>query len=197
MHLAEEIMDEKLSTIPNDKYRKFFEKFKEIDSLKIEEWKKTHILAYFCKKYKLAYNIDYSFKFNNPAPSKCFEVWQVSSLCGKLSSDPQILKEYIDWCFEVIVPKAKRRLTSISFITRDETLNPYKMNLLSGIKSRPNIDRSTNLPSKYLDILANDFPAIRTYGDLSFIWNIEPLSGELLSKMNEAGFDENILKEII
>lgn len=63
-----EITGGELSDIPNDQYRKFFEKFKEIETLDVEQWKPAHILAYFCKKYKETYEIDYKFKFNSPSP---------------------------------------------------------------------------------------------------------------------------------
>ncbi len=34
-----------LCKIPNERYRKFFEKFKEIESLPVEQWKPEHILV--------------------------------------------------------------------------------------------------------------------------------------------------------
>ncbi len=36
----------------NEKYTKFFEKFKEISTLDVDNWKPAHILGYFCMKYK-------------------------------------------------------------------------------------------------------------------------------------------------
>src|SRR5258706_14795110 len=141
-----------LTPIPNDKYKKFFEKFAEIETLDVSQWKVAHILAYFCKKYKEAYGIDYSWKFNNPTPSKCFEVWQMNTLAAKLSARPQILKEYIDWVYQNVVPKASRRLTSISFMTKDDVVNNYKVNILLAPQNAT-ISRTTLLPNNYIAIL--------------------------------------------
>src|SRR5258706_2036114 len=150
--MISEDINNKLSTIPNEKYRKFFGRFDEIETLNIVEWRVVHLLAYFCKKYKEAYGIDYSWKFNNPTPSKCFEVWQMNTLAAKLSARPQILKEYIDWVYQNVVPKASRRLTSISFMTKDDVVNNYKVNILLAPQNAT-ISRTTLLPNNYIAIL--------------------------------------------
>ena len=74
--------------VPNDKYAKLFAKFAEIETLEVAQWKPAHLLAYFCKKYKETYGVDYAWKFNNPNPNKCFEVWQLNVLISKLSANP-------------------------------------------------------------------------------------------------------------
>lgn len=190
-----------LTTIPNDKYRKFFEKFAEIETLEVSQWKAAHLLGYFVKKYKEAYGVDYPWKFNNPSPSKCFEVWQLNTLCAKLSANPKILKEYIDWAYLNLVPKAKRRLTSISFMTKEEVLIPYKMNVLLGGKKNLNVDRSTQLPASYRSILREvGHINVETYGDLSFIIQMEPVPNDItlaMEKVVEAGFDPEVLKRIV
>lgn len=191
---------EELSTIPNDKYRKFFEKFAEIETLEVEQWKAAHLLGYFCKKYKDTYGIDYHWKFNNPSPAKCFEVWQFNTLCAKLSANPRILKDYIDWAYENLVQKGKRRFTSISFITKDEVLIPYKMNVLLGGKKDLHVDRSTPLPSQYMGILQNHGYKLATYGDVAFLSQMDPMPSEMtiaLQKMQAVGFDMDILKRIV
>jgi hypothetical protein len=192
------------TTVPNDKYRKLFEKFAEIETLEVSQWKPAHLLGYFCKKYKEAYGVDYPWKFNNPLPSKCFEVWQFNTLCAKLSANPKILKEYIDWAYINLVPKAKRRLTSISFMTKDEVLIPYKMNVLLGGKKDLHVDRSTPLPSQYLTIIRDTkmpgFATISTYGDLAFVMQMEPKPDkvvEALEAMKAIGFDQEVLKRIV
>jgi hypothetical protein len=189
-----------LSKIPNDRYRKLFERFKEIDTLPVVEWKKHHLLAYFCHKYKEAYNLEYVWKFNTPAPSKCFEVWQISSLAGKLSAQPKILKHYIDWVFENVVPFAKRRLTSISFLTKEETVTDYKRKVLWVEQTGDNIDRSAALQDKYIEILVSAGIDIKTYGDLAFITQTNPIQDnvlEAITKMEEIGFDREALKRIV
>ena len=69
--------DLKLNQAVSVHYEKFFNKFKEIDNIECKKWDISHILGYFCKKYEDFYGIKYSFKFNNSAPSKSFEVFQM------------------------------------------------------------------------------------------------------------------------
>jgi hypothetical protein len=190
-----------LTTIPNEKYRKFFAKFDEIETLNILEWRIPHVLGYFCQKYKETYGVDYSWKFNHQLPSKCFEVWQMNTLAAKLSANPKILKDYIDWAYQNIVPKAKRRLTSISFLTREEVVNDYKLNVLLAGQRNLNVDRSTSLPTIYQDILRQTASiTISTYGELAFISQVEPLPDNIISSLDqmvEAGFDREVLKRIV
>jgi hypothetical protein len=190
-----------LSPIPNDKYKKFFEKFAEIDTLDVSQWKVVHILGYFCKKYKQTYGIDYSWKFNNQSPTKCFEVWQANTLAAKLSANPKILRDYIDWVFVNHVPKTKARFRSVSFITKDEIVQDYKMNVLLAGQKNLQVDRSTLLPSNYVDIikeLAN--LNVSTYGDLAFISQMDPMPDNItkaLAKLSEFGLDQDVLKRIV
>jgi hypothetical protein len=190
-----------LTAIPNDKYRKFFDKFAEIETLDVSQWKVAHLLGFFCKKYKETYGIDYSWKFNNQSPSKSFEVWQMNTLAAKLSANPKILRDYINWAYQNIVPKAKRRLTSISFLTKDEVVNDYKLNVLLAGQRNSNVDRSASLPTIYQDILQQTAGiTISTYGDLAFISQAEPLPDNIilaLDQMVEAGFDREVLKRIV
>lgn len=190
-----------LTTIPNDKYKKFFEKFAEIETLDMAQWKVVHILAYFCKKYKEVLGTDYSWKFNNPSPTKCFEVWQTNTLAAKLSKNPKILKDYIDWAFETQVKNTKYRPRSISFLTKEELVIPYKMNVLLAGQKNLNVDRSTQLPATYRDILRNVADlTINTYGDLAFVSQMDPMPDNItaaLDKMIESGFDKEVLKRIV
>ena len=189
-----------LSAVPNDKYRKFFDKFSEIETLEVSQWKIAHLLGYFCKKYKDTYNVSYSWKFNNENPIKCFEVWQMNTLGAKISTNPKIIKEYIDWAFVNIVPKAKRRLTSISFMTAENVVNDYKMRVLFANKKDLNVDRSTQLPLDYQAIFEQAGTSIRSYGDLAFISQMTDLSGpllEALQKIEQMGFDKSILSRIV
>lgn len=194
----EENISGELTDYPNLQYKKFFDKFSEIDTVEVTNWKPVHLIAHFCKKYKEAYNTDYKFKFNSPAPSKCFEVFQMKKLAMQLSSQPTVLKEYIDWMYQTRVVQAKRKLTSISFLTVEDIVNDYKINiLLAGKRSSFNIDRATNLPDNYKQVLHNfNMPAL-TYGDLSFVLQMTPEKDQLLESLKSLGFDEKILEKII
>jgi hypothetical protein len=188
-----------LGDYPNEKYRQFFEKFPEINTLDVNEWKTVHILAYFCKKYEEQYDVKYSFKFNSPSPPKCFEVFQVKRLAMLLSSNPQILKEYIDWVFKTKVVQAKRRLTSISFMTNDSVTNEYKMSVLLAGKKNLNVDRSTILSDKYKAVFQEIGVFVDSYGDLAFLAQMEqtPDMISAFNKLNEMGFDKDILVRIV
>jgi hypothetical protein len=184
---------------PNDKYQKFFDKFGEIDTLEVEQWKVAHLLGYFCKKYKEVYNDDYTWKFNNPSPNKCFEVWQMNTLAARLSANPKILKEYIDWAYKNLVPRAKRRLTSISFMTKDEIVIGYKMNILLSGKKNLNVDRSTLLPDNYKQVFEEIGVFVNSYGDLAFLAQMEqtPEMTAAFEKLYALGFDKDILNRIV
>lgn len=188
-----------LTDLPNENYKKLFAKFAEIDSIDVKEWKTNHVLGYFVKKYKEQYGIDYKFKFNSPAPSKCFEVFQIKRLAMNLSSDPVILKEYIDWIFLNKVVKAKRRLTSISFMTVEDIVAEYKFNVLMVVKP-DGISRSTLLPEKYRLPFEEANIFIKTYGELAFVSNMEDMSFEAIGamiKIEQLGFDKSLLNKIV
>lgn len=189
-----------LTDLPNNNYKKFFEKFKEIDTIEPSDWKLAHILSYFCKKYKEQYNTDYKFKFNSPAPSKCFEVFQIKKLSSMLTSNPSLLKEYIDWVYENKVIKAKRKLTSISFITNEQTVNEYKINVLFANSLETTTSRSTPLPEKYKSIFENAGFPVNTYGDLSFLFQMTEMPEHLkdaFKNIEDIGFNKDLLNKIV
>ena len=196
-----EITGGELQTIPNDKYRKFFAKFDEIIALDVSQWKKTHLIGYFCKKYKDTYKVDYAWKFNNQSPSKCFEVWQINTLSSKLSANPKILKDYIDWVYDNVVPTLKSKFRSISLLTKDETINYYKVNVLLANQGNTKIDRSTLLPQNYADVFNQASGLkIRTYGDLAFLVQETPLPDNISKAMTalaNCGFNLDSIKKII
>jgi len=195
-----EITGGELTDYPNDQYRKFFDKFAEIETLDTKEWKPVHLLSYFCKKYKEQYGTDYKFKFNSPSPMKCFEVFQTKKLASMLTSNPTLLKEYIDWIYANKVIQAKRRLTSISFMTVEGVVNEYKFNVLLAGKKNLNVDRSTPLPENYQAAFKEAGATIKTYGELAFVSQMSDLSFEMQGafiKLEALGFDKEILERIV
>lgn len=195
-----------LTTVPNEKYQKFFAKFAEIDVLDVTQWKIAHVLGYFCRKYKEQYNLDYQFKFNHESPSKCYEVYRINLLSSKLSTKPQILKVYIDWVFQEKAKKSKRRFNSIAFIVDEETVNYYKMNVLLANKSSLHIDRSSLLPQEIKKFFAI-CGSFNTYGDIAFFAQAVKSGGldnETVEKFNSAleaakvvGFNSDVLVRIM
>lgn len=188
-----------LTDLPNEKYKKFFATFDEIETLDVSLWRPSHILGYFCKKYQEQYNTKYQFKFNSPSPLKCFEVFQIKRLAMLLSSNPTILKEYIDWIYQTKVVQAKRKLTSISFMTHEGLVQDYKMNVLLKGKKNLNVDRSTQLPEKYREIFQNIGIFITTYGELTFLSHMAQTSeiSDAFQKIAELGFDKEVLERIV
>lgn len=198
--MKKEITGGELNDYPNDQYKKFFSKFSEIETLSIDDWKVVHLLSYFCKKYKDTYSVDYKFKFNSPNPNKCFEVFQIKKLASMLTSNPKLLKEYIDWIYLNKVIKAKRRLTSISFMTVEGIVNEYKFNVLLTGKHNLNVDRSTPLPDKYKLCFQDAGINISTYGELAFISQMSDMSFEVIGafqKIEDLGFDKEVLSRIV
>lgn len=194
--------DQNLSTVPNASYQKMFDKFKEIDTLPMDQWNKNHLLGYFVRCYKDKYGIDYGFRFNTPQPSKSFEIFHIGSIGSKLSTDPIIFKQYIDWVFTNEVPKLKRRFTSISFLNNEERLNFFKWKVLTSPKEASSYDRSTTLPSPYLEAMIGT--GIKTFGDLAFANSaikIGSLKNEAVisafSKLQEIGFDFSSLDKVV
>lgn len=187
-----------LNSTINEKYEKFFSQFSEIESLPVKDWKVTHLLSYFCKKYYQHYNTPYQFKYNNPSPIKSFEVFHIKRLCQLLSKDPQVIKEYIDYIFNTKVKSAKRKLTSISFMTHENVVHPYKIKFLFNSK----VDRSTLLPDnvkRYID--SHGFGQINTYGDFAFFHLANKNKNDLKYKnllfgLIGVGFNPSILETI-
>lgn len=190
-----------LTDAPNENYRKLFEKFELISTLDPKDWKTPQVLGYFVKKYYDTYNVKYKFKFNSMVPSKCFEIFQIKKLSSNLSSDPVILKNYIDWVYANKVIKAKRRLTSISFMTVEGIVNEYKTNvLLNSNKFNNSIDRTTPLPLDYIALFKKCGYELSTYGELAFLNQMSDKSNELsiaFQTIIDNGFDIDLLNKVV
>lgn len=189
-----------LNQYPSVYYKKFFDRFGEIDSLKLDDWEGVHIIAYFCKKYEQYYNEKYAFRFNSTAPGKSYEVFQFRKLAMTLSASPNILKDYIDWFFENKIIARKRRITSMAFLTDVNTVNEYKnKKLLMGSKS---VDRSTVIPPIYADTIQKHGFSFKSYGDLSFVkrcvdaGNGSPAHSAMLEDLSKIGLDLTALDRV-
>jgi hypothetical protein len=196
--------DIELSSPPNDLYRKFFERFSEIKTAPVSSWKTIHILAYFCSEYEKAFGQKYSFKFNHKAPSKCFEVFKINSLAGRLSSDPLLLKDYIDFAILEKKKVMKRKPTTLSFLCEDAFLNKFKWEVLPNKeKGLQLIDRAMKLPDNLKIIVSSIDPKIETYGDLSFLVAAMKANNKMetiqlmLDQMEKEGFDISSLEKIV
>jgi hypothetical protein len=190
-----------ISSSPSPQYEKFFAKFSEIDSLPVNEWKINHLLAFFCKLYKTHYTIDYTFRFDNKAPSKSYEVFQMNRLAKMLSKQPSILKDYIEWFFVEKLIAKKKRITSLALMTEISIVNEYKFKFLLNT-SKSSIDRTSKLPINVLSIVEKFDNSIKTYGELAFAKlyaDSNPTDtkyAEVFTQLVANGFDTKILERI-
>ena len=186
-----------LGDAPNIQYQKFFNSFAEIETLDIKDWGVKHIVGYFCKVYKNKYQTDYKFKFNSTAPSKCYEVFQIKKLGQILTTDPVKLKKYIDWAFEEKIKFAKRKITSIAFLSSEYLVTEYKLKYLAGTLSDQRIERTTFIPEEYLQIIRQYDYHISNYGELSFLIQMkDDKTNAMLLQLSAAGLDLDKLSKI-
>lgn len=174
-------------------YTKFFAKFNEHETLDVSKWNLIDLLAYFCKRYEKHYGVKYTFRFNNTAPSKSYEMYRMKSLAQMITAEVPVLKDYIDWLFETEVVARKKRITALGFITNVELVNKYKFQYLVPNAS---IDRTTKLPSNYQKII-DDLCIIplNTYGDLAFIYRDVEYK-DVMDALVKAGMDIKTLDRV-
>lgn len=183
----------KLTEQVSEHYRKFFNKFNEINTLPITDWNNTHLLAYLCKQYESHYGVKYSFKFNNPAPSKSYEVFQMKKMANMLSSQPQILKDYIDWVFKNKIIEKKKRVTSLAYFTHQDIINDYKFKYLLKLNAAP--ARSDTLPDNVIFICSRHGLDIKTYAELAFAKKMHNKQS-LFEELKSANFQVDVLDRI-
>ncbi len=176
----------------SEHYKKFFNKFGEVDTVSIKEWKVVHLLAYLCKKYEAHYGLKYSFTFNNPTPSKSYEVYQIKKLANMLSADPQILKNYLDWVFEKKIIEKKKRITSLGYFTHIDIVNDFKFKFLFNKKE---ILRTDRLEQNIVSICTRHGHHVKTYGDLAFVKRM-PNQKSLLDELLNIQFPLDMLDKI-
>lgn len=186
---------------PSIYWEKFFNHFLEIETIPVKEWKVVHLLAYFSKRYYEHYKINYSFRFNSNSPSKSYEVWQVRKLGQVISTDPEVLKSYVDWFFETKIILKKKRITSLSFLSDIKIANEFKLKNLAMDRAQ-NIDRTTILPANLLDIAAKLKVECKTYGDLAFLYKAVDVTQDcdneaaFITQIKTSGFDLSVLDKV-
>lgn len=188
--------DIELSMFPSKAWEKFITEGTKFNDIDVSKWQAKHLLGYWCFKFKQAFNKDYQWKFN-ASPSKCYELFRLNTVCSRLSSKPDILKQYIDWIFDQRVEKDKKVFRSIAFITADDQCQWYREHILFA-GSMTNIDRSTALPNDIQSIV--DILGCKTYGDLAFLMKANIQSEAMIKAINDLKdrtFDFTILDKIV
>jgi hypothetical protein len=179
----------------SEHYKKFFAKFNEINNIDVVDWKIVHLLAYVCEKYENHYGVKYSFKFDKPAPSKSYEVYQFQKLGNMLSSNPKIIKEYIDWVFKSKIIEKKKRITSLGYFTHIDIVNEYKFKFLIN-KNIQTVARTDVLPQNITAACARHGSTVRTYGQLAFLKKM-PGQEDLFKELINLGFKMEVLDKIV
>jgi hypothetical protein len=177
-------------------WQKFFIKFKEIDSLPINDWKPYHYVAHFANLYNKKYNTSFSFSIKG-APSKCSEVFLMKRIIAMLGiSNQQAIKEYINWIFEKKIQDKK--IKSIGFLANTQFCNEFKIWRKENLK----ITRTTKLPNDYQQIVDLFELPVSTFGGLAFIKSALDMNpnddryNKLFNELYSIGFEFDMLKDI-
>lgn len=145
-------------------WRNFLAKFQEIETLKTSKWKEVHYLAYLTKRYEEFYGHKYALSFKGP-PGKCTEIVFVKKMCAMLgTTNSRTIRSYIDWVFdEKIIPK-KMKIKTLAFFMTPGLGNEFHMYW----KKKNTIEKTTELPVEYKEVVDNLGLPLNTYGDLAF-----------------------------
>jgi hypothetical protein len=182
-------------------WQKFFAKFQEIETLKNSKWTDVHQLAYLCQRYERHYGRKFAFSLMR-APSKCTEIVLIKKMCAMLgTTNARTIREYIDWVFDHKIIPYNLQIRSLSYF-----MTPGLGNEFHFFFSKKNkIEKSTELPQEYQEIITSlDLP-VATYGDLAFAKHALEESPdnearapykELFSRLYSIGFDPTVLKDM-
>ena len=160
-----EVTQDAATQLLSKPWQKFLAKFDDIDKLSISEWKEAHLLGYFCRRYEKCFKKKFALSFRG-APSKCNEIYMIKKTMAMLDNiDPLVVKDYIDWVFDVKIIPSKIHIRSIGFLTTPGFGNEFNTYRSKKMK----VSKSTELPSKYQQVAETLNLPVITYGDLAFI----------------------------
>lgn len=203
--MPKKIKEEKPEIILNDimsvHWRKFLDKFSEIDSLPLEKWKEVHFLSHICRRYEAFYKKKFALSFKG-APSKSSEIYLIRRMFLMLNTnDKNYIKNYIDWCFDKKIIPQNLKIRTLAFFGNSNSVNEF--NAL--VQESNKIVRSKELPEQYRGIASSLNISVSSYGDLAFIkmaLDQDPDAPsrapyrELFSKLQSVGFDLSILENL-
>lgn len=180
-------------------WQKFFQKFDELDEMKVSKWKDVHVLAYICKRYEKQYGHKFAVTIKG-APTKSPDMYMVKKIRAMLgTTNMQTVKDYIDWVFENKIIAKRTRFKKIGFFVTSAFINDF--NFIK--KKKAEITRSTEVPGVYKHIASELGIDISTYGDLAFIQiaierKEDPRSPQfiLIKNLELLGLDINKIKEL-
>lgn len=157
--------DENLLNYLSKPWRNFLTKLALYRDLKPSQWSEYQILGYLLSRFELVYNQKFALSYRG-APSKCPEMFMVKKLYPTLNStDPRLIKEYIDWCYDTkLIPK-RMNIRTLGYFTTPGLANEFLLNK----KTAETITKSTPLPTVFLQAAETLAIPVSTYGDLAFI----------------------------
>ncbi len=186
-------------------WQNFFDKFKEIETLKNSQWKDVHQLAYLTKRYEDLYKQKFAFTLQR-APGKCTEIVFIKKMCAMLNTtNARTIREYVDWVFDHKIIPNNLKIKTLAYFMLPGLGNEFRFFQMK----KNTIERSTELSQEYMDIIASlDLP-ITTYGDLAFVQNVleenkdfdvgdennSPYN-ELFHRLLSIGFNVSVLKDL-
>lgn len=158
-------MTNNLSILLSKPWQKFLIKLNSIDDVKVSDWKDVHLLGYICQRFTKIHSVNYALSYKGQ-PGKCPEMYLVKKMMAMLgTANSKIVKEYIDWVYDVkIVPK-QIKFRSLGFFTTPSFGNEFL--LIQQEKNK--IHKSTNLPPEYKQVADTLQLPVVTYGDLAFV----------------------------
>jgi hypothetical protein len=150
--------------LPNG-WSKYLEKTNACLSLPPEEWKDPQVLGYLIHRFKKYTGRDFALTFSK-SPTKSPELHFVKALQAMLTtSNGDIVKQYIDWCFDVkIIPK-EIQIRSFALLNNNTFVNEF---LHFRSKARK-VTRATLLPVEWRSRAKEMDIEVETYGDIVFI----------------------------
>jgi hypothetical protein len=156
--------EEFLNLLPSKWWVKFFKKFDEIDTVPEHEWEPVHLLAHFCRRYQRHFEKRFSFGLKG-SPSKCPEVFQIKQVMAVLGTSNQVVvREYIDWIFDIKIIPANKKIRSIGFMANSSYCNEFHLYR----QEKKKINRTTEIPEDYKKVVDELGLPVRTFGDLAF-----------------------------
>lgn len=193
--------EENLISLLPKVWQNFFNRFAEIETLKNSKWKEIHQLAYLSKRFEQFYGKKFAFSLKG-APSKCPEIVLVKKMCAMLgTTNATTIREYIDWVFDVKIIPNKMKIKSLAFFMTPGLGNEFHFQR----NKKNQIDKMTELPNEYKEIVDVMGLPVSTYGDLAFIQHAleeEPNNEsrrpyrELFDKLCAIGFETQVLKDL-
>lgn len=161
-------------------------------------WDNYNLLGYFLKRFKEQYEFDYSLSMKSP-PSNTTELVIIKKLYAALNTNnANLIKEYIDWCFDKKIKPKKYKIKNITYFLATDLVNEFKYYN----KEKNKITKSKELPREYIELIEEFNLPVKTYGDLQFVKALnetEPnneVYKKVLSKLYSLGFDDKMIEGI-